>query len=221
MTKAPQLTPTQSKLVQRYLPLAKAIARAACYRGEGLDLDDLVQLGYQGLCDAALRYDPVTHPEVSFSNYAGRWVRKRICEGLATARVFHGSVRFERDRTKCRRAVSSLERDGYLAPTVEQVAVRTGLDAERVRQCLAMVQTEVPVERYGSCQAAHDEGDAEQLARVQAMLDQLDELGRKMVILCGVDGLSVSQAARRLGISPRKAQTEHDRACLAMAGMRH
>ena len=214
------MTPEQAALVERHLPLARSIARR--YQGLGLDLEDLEQEACRGLCDAVGRYDIATHPDVAFSGYAPHWCRKRITEALAIAGVVHGSARFERDKARCLRARARLERQGDLAPTREQIAERTGLDGERVREVLAMRPSETPVEDFGTFDTPGALAEADdRLDRVQAMLDRCDELGRKVLILCGVNGLTVPQAARRLGISPKRALTEHDRACRTIAGLGH
>ena len=216
------LTADQAGLIERHLPLARSIARR--YQGLGLDLEDLEQEAARGLCDAAQRYDPATHPDVSFAGYAPYWCRYRISEALATARVVHGSVRFERDRVRCLQALSRLEQEGHLTPTRAQIAERTGLDEERIREVLAMKPTDTPIEDYGSFDPARDDAadaDPDRIARIEAMLERCSEMGKQMLILCGVNGLSVSQAARRLRISPKLALTEHDRACKTVAGLAH
>jgi len=44
--------------------------------------DDVVQAGYQGLLEAASRYDPDSHGSVRFATYAQKWIRKEVVEYL-------------------------------------------------------------------------------------------------------------------------------------------
>jgi len=63
-------------LVRQGLRYVPAVARR--YRGNGLDIDELIAAGNLGLVEAALRFDP--ERKVAFITYADWWVRKAIRE---------------------------------------------------------------------------------------------------------------------------------------------
>jgi len=58
-------------------PQVRAVAWR--WRQRGLDQDDLIQAGLQGLCEAALRYD-AARGILGWATYAHLWIRRRISE---------------------------------------------------------------------------------------------------------------------------------------------
>lgn len=94
------------RLAEAHLWLVVAVARE--HAGRGVDFDDLVGHGHEGLLAAAVRYDPGLG--VEFASYAYRWIRGTIRRALverwrpirvpvhraqAAARVARGEVRPE------------------------------------------------------------------------------------------------------------------------------
>lgn len=72
------LNARQQQLVAQHMELAFKLAQK--YRNCGLDMDDIVQESYLGLCEAAMRYDETTGCQ--FMTYAYLWCRKKIIEAI-------------------------------------------------------------------------------------------------------------------------------------------
>lgn len=78
-----------------------------------------------------------------------------------------------------------------------------------------LARTDTEVDRLGVMDGA---GDRESLLHlVEEVIELCTPIGRAMLRLVAIDELSVGQAARRLAITRREAQSEHDEACLTVA----
>ena len=116
-------------LAERFLPLARSLARR--YSGAGEPLDDLIQVASLGLLKAIDRYDPTRG--CTFSTYAvptivgelKRYFRDRTWAVRPPRAVQELALRIERARTQL---------DG--APPVAELAAATGNDEQQVLQAL-------------------------------------------------------------------------------------
>jgi RNA polymerase sigma factor (sigma-70 family) len=86
------------RLAEEHLHLVYRLAWE--YRDMGLDLQELRQAGALGLCEAARRFKPESHPGAVFEDYAVPDIRKRICQALVREhpirvpeRAYHSGVR--------------------------------------------------------------------------------------------------------------------------------
>ena len=70
------------KLILASLRTVLSIAKK--YEGMGLSLEDLVQEGYFGLCDALKTFDPYHDPQTRFGTHAYWYIRSKILEALNT-----------------------------------------------------------------------------------------------------------------------------------------
>jgi len=68
------------KLVFASLRIVLSIAKK--YEGMGLSLEDLIQEGYFGLCDALEGFDPYYEPHTRFTTFAFPYVKRRILIAL-------------------------------------------------------------------------------------------------------------------------------------------
>jgi RNA polymerase sigma-B factor len=121
------------RLVERFLPLARALARR--YQRTGEPFDDLFQVACLGLVKAIDRFD--LSRDVAFSSYAVPTILGEI------KRYFRDrtwSVRVPRDlqdlALKVDRAVSELDLELQRKPTVEEIGAKVGADAEAVLEAL-------------------------------------------------------------------------------------
>jgi RNA polymerase sigma-B factor len=119
----------REQLVHRYLPLARSAASR--YARGGDSFDDLVQVASIGLLKAIDRYDPDRGS--AFSSYALPTMTGELRRHFRD----HGwAVRPPRDLQEdalvVERASGELLAELGRAPTVDQIAARTGLDAEAV-----------------------------------------------------------------------------------------
>src|SRR6187401_2877648 len=123
----------RDELVERFLPLARQLARR--YQRAEEPLDDLVQVASIGLIKAIDRFDP--DREVAFSSYA---VPTILGELKRHFRDRTWSVRVPRDlqelALKVDRAVGDLSLDLHRQPTVAEIATRVGAEEEDVLEAL-------------------------------------------------------------------------------------
>jgi RNA polymerase sigma-B factor len=120
-------------VVQRFLPLARQLARR--YAGAGEPLEDLVQVASLGLVKAVDRFDPSR--DVAFSSYAVPTILGEIKRHF---RDRTWSVRVPRDlqelALKAERAVGDLTRELHRQPTIPELAKRLGVGEEEALEAL-------------------------------------------------------------------------------------
>jgi RNA polymerase sigma-B factor len=120
-------------LIERFLPLARHLARRYERRGE--PFDDLFQVACVGLVNAIDRFD--LEREVTFSSYA---VPTIVGEIKRYFRDRTWSVRVPRDlqelTLKVDRAVADLSLDLHRPPTVAEIAANIGYEEEEVLEAL-------------------------------------------------------------------------------------
>jgi RNA polymerase sigma-B factor len=130
LTRDPALRDT---LVQRYLPLARQLARR--YQRPDEPMDDLVQVASLGLVKAVDRFDATR--EVAFSSYA---VPTILGEIQRHVRDRTWSVRVPRDlqemALKVERAVGDLTRDLHRSPSIDELARHVGISQEQALEAL-------------------------------------------------------------------------------------
>jgi RNA polymerase sigma-B factor len=123
----------REQLVERFLPLARQLARR--YQRAGEPLDDLLQVASLGLIKAIDRFDP--DREIAFSSYAVPTILGEI------KRYFRDrtwAVRVPRDlqelTLKVDRAVGELSDSLRRQPSVGEIAAAVGVDEEEVLEAL-------------------------------------------------------------------------------------
>ena len=123
----------REQLVERFLPLARQLARR--YQRAGEPLDDLLQVASLGLIKAIDRFDP--DREIAFSSYAVPTILGEI------KRYFRDrtwAVRVPRDlqelTLKVDRAVGELSELLRRQPSVGEIATAVGTDEEDVLEAL-------------------------------------------------------------------------------------
>lgn len=65
-----------------FASLRTVLSIAKKYEGMGLSLEDLIQEGYFGLCDALEGFDPYYEPHTRFTTFAFSYVKRRILIAL-------------------------------------------------------------------------------------------------------------------------------------------
>jgi RNA polymerase sigma-B factor len=120
-------------LIERYLPLARQLARR--YQRPDEPIDDLMQVASLGLVKAVDRFDATR--EVAFSSYAVPTILGEIKRHF---RDRTWSVRVPRDlqemALKVERAVGDLTRDLHRQPSVTELAGHVGLSEEQALEAL-------------------------------------------------------------------------------------
>src|SRR6476469_9100043 len=124
----------RAQLVDRFLPLARQLARR--YQRGGEPLDDLVQVASLGLLKAIDRFDPSR--ETAFSSFA---VPTILGELKRHFRDKGWSVRVPRDlqelAVRVDRVTDELSRQIGRAPSVAEIAAEIGATAEQVLEARA------------------------------------------------------------------------------------
>jgi RNA polymerase sigma-B factor len=200
-------------LVQRFLPLARQLARR--YQHGGEQLDDLVQVASLGLLKAIDRFDPSR--ETAFSSFA---VPTILGELKRHFRDKGWAVRVPRDlqelAVRVDRVTEELARDLSRAPSVAEIAESIGTTAEQVleaREASAAYRA-VSLDRSRD---DDDEGDggladsigrmdpgfdvAEDSATVERLMRVLSEREREVLRLRFVEDLTQSEIGARVGVS--------------------
>ena len=201
----------RDELVERNLPLVRAIARR--YAGKGEPFDDLVQVGSIGLIKAIDRFDldrGVTLQTYAVPTIVGEIKRHFRDRGWA----MYVPRRLKELNLKLSTLIEELSGQLGRSPTVDELAEASGANEEEVVEALEVgyaYSTEpltLPGDDDFELDRLHrlgtvDEGYA--AAEDQSVLDHglgaLDERERRIVELRFIEGLTQSQIAQEVGIS--------------------
>jgi RNA polymerase sigma-B factor len=198
-------------LVERFLPLARQLARR--YQRAGEPLDDLVQVGSLGLLKAIERFDPAR--ETAFSSFA---VPTILGELKRHFRDKGWSVRVPRDlqelAVKVDRVGDEMSRELGRAPTTDEMAERLRVTPEQVLEAreaagaYRAVSLDRPrgddeegelVDAFGA--EDHGFAVAEDAATVQRLMRVLNEREREVLRLRFEEDLTQSEIGAVVGVS--------------------
>ena len=203
----------REQLVQRFLPLARKLARR--YQGAREPLDDLVQVASLGLLKAIDRYD--VERGIAFSSFAVPTILgelKRYFRDLGWA--VHVPRGAQELAVKVEEAQQRLTTRTGRAPTVSELAQYLEIELEDVLDALETARAH----HASSLDAPHDDGEGESGSVVDsfgsedpAMLladervtvgeaaRHLSEREREVLRLRFVEDLTQTQIAGRIGVS--------------------
>ena len=199
-------------LVERFLPLARQLARR--YQRAGEPLDDLIQVASLGLLKAIERFDPAR--ETAFSSFA---VPTILGELKRHFRDKGWSVRVPRDlqelAVKVDRVGEDMARELGRAPTPAEIAERLGATPEQVLEAreaagaYRAVSLDRPrneddeegelVDAFGS--EDHGFAVAEDAATVERLMRVLSEREREVLRLRFEEDLTQSEIGDIVGVS--------------------
>lgn len=203
----------REQLVERFLPLARQLARR--YERSEEPFDDLFQVASLGLVKAIDRFDP--DRPVAFSSYA---VPTILGELKRHFRDKTWSVRVPRDlkemslRTDA--AVTELNKELGHQPSVAAIATRLDVSEEVVLEALqagtAYTATSLQTPRSGDDEAGETLGDtlgiddrdyeaAENRATLEALMRQITPREREVLRLRFMEDLTQAEISDQIGVS--------------------
>ncbi len=203
----------RAELIERFLPLARQLARR--YQRGDEPLDDLVQVASLGLVKAIDRFDPTR--DVAFSSFAVPTILGEIKRHF---RDRTWSVRVPRDLQELTltvdRAVSTLTNDLHRPPSVTEIAEAVGSTEEQVLEALeasgAYRATSLSAPRGSEDDAGASLADtlggddrgfelAEQRATLQRLLATITPREREVLRLRFEQDLTQAEIGERIGVS--------------------
>jgi RNA polymerase sigma factor (sigma-70 family) len=204
----------RARAVEEAMPLLRRWA--ARYRGEGVEMEDLVQEAVVGLLRAFERYDP--ERGVPFPAWARWWVRQALQQAVAeSTRPVRLPTHVLWDMHELKDARERLTRERGREPRAMELADELGWTADHLADVL---RAERPAEAIESPDLVEyplsGEAYEEVIMRVAAeqirpTLLQLTERERAVLAARGA-GESLRTIGRRLGISGERVRTIEGRA---------
>ena len=133
----------RDRLIEANLRLVVSIAKR--YVGRGMTFLDLIQEGNLGLMKAAEKFD--YKRGFKFSTYATWWIKQSITRAIADqARTIRIPVHMVETINKLTRAKRELLQELGREPSVEEIAERTGMSAEKVAEVQKVAAEPVSLE---------------------------------------------------------------------------
>lgn len=200
----------RERLIVAHLPLVRSLARRYLMRGESLE--DLVQVGSEGLIKAIDRFDP--ERGVTLATFATPTILGEIRHHFRDRiRAIHMPRSLQDAQADVARAMNELSTSSGRTPTVKELAAHLDRDDEYVLDALAASTASRPLSFSGIPDpdgddravdvAVEDEGfeRAEGRASVAGALNRLPERERGILRLWLDESLTQAQIAQRIGIS--------------------
>jgi RNA polymerase sigma-B factor len=206
----------REQLAERYLPLARRLARR--YQRSEEPLEDLVQVASLGLLKAIDRFD--TSRDVAFSSFAVPTILGEIKRHF---RDRTWSVRVPRDlqelALRVDRTAAELSLDKHRAPTVAELAEAVGATEEQVLEALraagayhagsldaprpGRADAEASGESLGDALGEEEEGfeRAEERATLGPLLARISTRERLVLTLRFGEDLTQAEIGERIGVS--------------------
>lgn len=208
------MTPEETELVTAHLPLVQSLARKLAAQLVGVEREDLIALGREGLIQAAQRYD--SSRGVAFSTFAYYRIRGAMFDGVRRSGVVTQRSRRRRRRTFAERADEYLEPHAADPPPPDAAAAAEKLAtmvADLTTSFLLCSSRDVAGEPDTTLPDPAQVAEAhEELALVRGRMALLPEPEQALLRLMYFEDLTMLEAAEMLGMSKGWASRLHARA---------
>ncbi len=219
---------SETETIARYTSLVKHVAgRIAVFLPPHIELDDLLGDGIIGLLEAARKFQPGRG--VKFKTYAALRIRGAILDGLR--RLDWAPRRLRRQARDVEQHINELAHALGRTPTRQEVAERMGIPMPELDDLLGDIEGSHMVSLdelrrisdsteflLGESVADHSEDvlcEVERRQRQEVLARAIDGLGTKdrtVVSLFYYEGLTNSEVAEVMGVSPARVCFLHARA---------
>lgn len=133
----------RDKIVSSNLRFVVSVAKK--YRGQGLALEDLIDEGNIGLMTAVDKYEP--EKGYHFISYAVWWIRQSILKALAEqSRPVRLPLNRSNELITIMKAKNELIASGNANPRAEEIAERSGIDVDTVKNLLDITKEMVSLD---------------------------------------------------------------------------
>ncbi len=133
----------RDKIVSSNLRFVVSVAKK--YRGQGLALEDLIDEGNIGLMTAVDKYEP--EKGYHFISYAVWWIRQSILKALAEqSRPVRLPLNRSNELITIMKAKNELIASGNANPRVEEIAEKSGIDIDTVKNLLDVTKEMVSLD---------------------------------------------------------------------------
>ncbi len=133
----------RDKIVSSNLRFVVSVAKK--YRGQGLALEDLIDEGNIGLMTAVDKYEP--EKGYHFISYAVWWIRQSILKALAEqSRPVRLPLNRSNELITIMKAKNELIASGNAEPRVEEIAEKSGIDVDTVKNLLDVTKEMVSLD---------------------------------------------------------------------------
>lgn len=196
-------------LINENMPLVHSCVRKL--RRDGMEYDDLVQLGSIGLIKAIRRFD--TQMGVMFSTYAVPLIMGEIKRFLRDDGIIKVSRSLKEIRYKSICACEELNIQLNREPTISEISSHTGIDAEKLimamEACIPCesLQKTISPDLSGDITLAdvikdkHEFSDELEKIALKAALQNLKPRDRKIIIMRYFQGKTQTEISALIGVS--------------------
>lgn len=229
-----RLTVDEERLVEENLPLVQHIVNRMTQRFPAtFSRDDLVQAGALGLTEAATRFDP--DRGYAFSTFAGRRIEGAVLDALRSDDWAARSVR--RSERRMVRTAEALAATLGREPMDQELSAAMKMeldDLHKLKADLARTRVEslhgsrrpgIADDEVREIDVAADDGAAsleerELQSRLRAAVELLPERHRMVIVGYFLDGRSMTELGRVLGVTQSRAsQLKREALAMMRSGM--
>ncbi|MGM0652784.1 MAG: sigma-70 family RNA polymerase sigma factor [Bacillota bacterium] len=167
--------------------------------------EDLLQVGYEGLLKALLRFDP--DKGVMFSTYAVHCIIGEIRHELRDRGPFKIPEWLQSLQGKVLKATEELaQKNGYM-PTLTEIAQKANVTEEGIIEAMqvgSLPLEEIDLSKLRSLRYESFKLPLEDVVTLKMSLDKMDSLQKQVITMIYFDGMTQEQVAKKLGLNQRK-----------------